>query len=278
MKILMTGGTGFIGKHLITTLYNGKAERPFELYLFRRNENIDSIMDAIQPDVVFHLAGNPLIKTSDIEGLLQVNTFLTHRILKGMKQGSRMIFASSAAVYGDYTGTQFNESQKPEPTAIYGYSKLLSENLIEAYTLGGKIKSTILRLGANVGPGATHGVLKDLLEKYHNNDVLEVIGDAPGSSKPYTFVKDTATAFAMAMDRELDGVYNVAVSDNISVRGLVYRIFEKYGEKPIKWLGESANWKGDNRKVDIAGHKIRRAGWNPVYKTSSEAIRATLSA
>lgn len=273
MKILVTGYRGFIGSHLLKRL---KASYGDDVFTFDRNQDIQHTIKVIRPDVVFHLAGNPLIKTSDASGLVNDNTILTHRILESM-DGGRIIFSSSGVVYGDSPsiGSEYYETSATLPTSLYGYTKLASENLIQAYTITGKIQSTIFRLIANVGPGATHGVVKDLVAKYHKNEVLEVLGDHPGSYKPYLYIDDTIDALMMGMEKPLDGIYNLAPFGQLYINDIVELIFQRYGEKEVAWLGAGSNWKGDNKIVGINTDKLRQAGWASKY-TSEEAVNATL--
>lgn len=274
MRILVTGYKGFIGSYLIKRL----RALNYNVYTFDREQIIEDVIRDINPEVIFHLAGNPLIKTSDVKGLIQDNTILTHRIVNTMKDNTRIIFSSSGVVYGDSPAkeVEFFENSPTLPTSIYGYTKLASENLIQAHTISGRIQSTIFRLIANVGKGATHGVVKDLVAKYHNNSTLEVLGEYPGSYKPYLYIDDTINALIMGMEKPLNGVYNLAPSNQLYISDIVDLILQRFGPKKVVWLGEQANWKGDNKIVSINTDKLRLAGWKPMY-TSEGAVNATIA-
>jgi UDP-glucose 4-epimerase len=269
MKILVTGSSGFIGKHLIQVIPNCITPD--------RNNIIESIIEN-RPDVIFHLAANPLIKTNDINSLYDSNVGITHKILEHCPKDCHIIFSSSAAVYGDLGLNSIADESSPTiPTSLYGETKLISERLINMYSLSGKVRATILRLVANVGPNPTHGVIKDLLFKYKNNDKLELLGDYPGSYKPYMHVKDTVRAMAYVMYNNLYGVYNLSTTQILSVKDIA-NLIEDYFKlnKEQVWLGKSSNWKGDNPIVKINSDKFNSTEFIKLYNTSKEAVNAAI--
>ncbi len=275
MKILITGHKGFIGSNLCKELV---AENKHNLVYFNRHQDICKLITIEQPQIIVHLAANPLVKSS-LDELISDNFELTKKILSAMPEGGHLIFASSATVYGDVTSKyRVDESAPTIPTSVYGELKLACEAMINAHVLANKINATILRFVANVGPNATHGVVKDLARKYLENDTVEVLGCFPGSVKPYTYVSDTVAAIKHVINTGWCGTYNVGIEDEISVADIlteIEKVFKK-GEKDYLWLGANANWKGDNPLVRVNTEKFRRTGWEPKYKTSREAINAAL--
>ena len=280
--VFISGYKGFIGRNLVKLLQQypdeyllrGYGRVPLEHGFWDLNNEIL----CNPPDVIVHLAANPLVKASYRE-LMRDNVDLTNQILSNLPSirpepaPIKFIFASSATVYGDlYNAAETDESN---PTSVYGYTKVISENMINASALAGYVDPVILRFVANIGPHSTHGVLHDLIKKYHANDVLDIIGKYPGSEKPYTHVEDTIQAIKMGIDGKLSGTYNVGLDDYVSVDDIVDAIMDAFGEKARSWHpGEC--WKGDNTLVKINNKKIIEAGWIPKYKTSKEAINAVI--
>lgn len=271
-RILITGASGFIGRNL-TEYLGGKGHF---LSTPSRN-NIISTIRNYQPDVVFHLAAIPLVSNGNVEEVIKSNIMLTQQVCESMKAGAHLIFSSSATVYGNLVARQ--ESNTTFPRSMYGATKLASEQIINSYVLGGKITACIARLVANVGPYASHGVLPDLIRKAKQpKDFLEVLGDCPGSSKSYLHVSDTVRALKMLLDNRAEGTYNVGSHDMATVEQIALAVVKQFDEKKILlWLGESANWVGDDNRVQLDIFKIHHdVGWLPKYK-SMEAVNVAIA-
>lgn len=301
-SVLVTGAHGFLGRHLvqalfdsgvqnITTITRGLREPPWKMspgqqlsayigdltdsYFVRRAMEFDNIQ------TIFHLAANPIVKLDegDQSQITRDNVLATHNLLAAAPKGCRFIFASSATVYGNslQTGGAFvNERTPTRPNSVYGATKLAAEALVNAYTSLERVRGVNLRLVANVGAGATHGLLKDIITKLRSdNPVLELLGDAPGSTKPFLHVSDTCDAFIRAgFDPKWwrQEAVNISPTTVLSVEEFAKIVMEETGiRKPIKWLGESANWKGDNRLVKVSSDRAGWLGWCP--RNSESAVR-----
>ena len=160
---------------------------------------------------------------------------------------------------------------------MYGASKVACEDLVRNYTdTYEKVKGYNLRLCATVGPNTTHGLLHDLKAKLRNmhNEELELIGDAPGSCKPFIHMDDVVSAFKHFLLEDLDpGQYNITTTDPVTVEEFANIAMDTMGiHKPIKWLGWGANWKGDDTHVKFNNTSTAfRAKWQAAH-TSKEAI------
>ncbi len=150
------------------------------------------------------------------------------------------------------------------------------------YTQLGKItKPIIFRMCAVLGPekDLTHGAIYDFCKKLRSNSkFLELLGDEPGSQKPFIHIKDVISAFKMAIEREdLTGTYNSCLKDKINIKETAHLVMETLKiKKPIKWLGEKSNWKGDNPIIKCSNTKLINEGWKPRYNTSDFVIRTAL--
>ncbi len=304
LNVLVTGSSGFIGKRLVRRLMRESninsitcvSRRPPSAHpLFSalrlaglptlydagcdlgNEQRVRLLLDRARPDIIFHLAGRAVVDSPHDE-LLAANVLSTYHLLEHCPEAARFVLASSATVYGD-CALWATEQQRATPTSVYGATKAASEALVEAYTALGRARGVSLRLVANVGPGASHGLVRDIICKLSSDSThLELLGDAPGSSKPYMYVEDTVEAFVhFGLNMAENGPVNIASDDHISVEEVAGVVMEQMGiHKPIAWLGSQANWKGDNRLVCLSSYKARQLGWRPSYADSAGAIRAAL--
>lgn len=295
MKILLTGKTGFIGRHLET--YFSKLDAIAELHCtVRRQEDANGIFDhvldltdrfavknllnQIKPDVILHFAANPTTRLdNDNPTLITSNNIVsTQNLLHYAPQGCRFIFASTILVYGE-TPTFTTEKVSPNPTSVYGASKLACEGLVSAYTNMGLINGISLRLCATIGPNLTHGILYDFMRKiYSDSKEFEILGDSPGSSKPFLHVKDVcrASRFFIA-NKHLVGNYNLAPMDNISALDIAEIVMGTTNIiKPIKFLGKDSLWIGDNSLLKIDNNKLLNTGFYLKYPTSTIVVSSVI--
>lgn len=300
MKILITGSNGFIGSNLLE-LAKHNAEYS-EIYTASRGisknvlekkhkahfcvdlsiqSEVEYLFTRIQPDLIFHLAGEPVVRidNKDVNKAIRGNVETTHNLLRFCPEMCKFIYTSSVIVYGDgrddYPYSEL-DIDITKPTSVYGYSKLMAENLINLYTEQGKIIGYNARLCANVGFGATHGILKDfILKSKSNNSYFEILGDEPGSCKPYMYVLDTCAALMLLAKCKYPESYNICNNDKLNTRQISEIVQDELKtNKPIKWLGEKANWVGDNRLIYCSNWNMKEVlNFTPQFETSEVAIR-----
>ena len=305
MKILITGATGFIGRHLtlklkllghelitisrrpvmrnkkdvkLSTHYAldlGEVDRSKDSYYMFEN-----ICRQHSPDLIFHLASNAVVKPDDDNphGIILDNTISTQKVAHYAPEGCKVVLASSVIVYGDWMFQQesprpYTEEDRTEPTSIYGITKQASEGSIRYHSSTGQINGVSARMCATVGRGLTHGVVYDFIRKILNNPTLEALGSKPGSTKPYCYIEDLKSALILlAMKDSAEGAYNIVPDDAINIEQVAKAVMsglEVY--KNIEWLGDGANWKGDNKLISVSNDKLKSIGWTPKY-SSKEAI------
>lgn len=236
-KVLVTGGAGFIGSHLVEQLVDGGASvTVIDNLSTGSRDNLDRVRDQIgliasdlgdllrqrhvQPadyEYLFHLAANPYIPPSvanplyDFELNLR-NTLLLLERLRESEQLPRLINVSSAAVYGNPARLPIGEADPTIPISPYGVSKLAAERYVAVYSELYGIPATSLRLFSVYGPRQQKQVVYDLFEKLRRNpDRLEILGDGT-QSRDFTYVLDVVQAM-MLVATEAPGkgeVYNVA--------------------------------------------------------------------
>lgn len=267
-KILITGAHGFIGKHLTKVLTG-----VYTLYTPTRDEvdfDIESIVEAymknIKPDIIIHLAANPLNKPNDqqINAIIYDNVIGTHNLLYHAPEGCRFIFASSICVYGP-TPIPPKEDALRRPTSLYGATKSACEDLINVYTHQGRIRGVSLRLCATVGTGLTHGILYDFIRKVKEpGDYLEVFGDEPGSIKPYLYINDAIDAILyMIVNPYITYPVNIVPEGLLSVKDIAEIVLRvNASDKKIKWLGSKSVWRGDEQLLQANNQLARSLGIN----------------
>jgi len=283
MRILVTG-EGFLGTNL--TEYLKKKKYNVVTYSSKHwdisNEtDVKYVMNGEMPDVVYHVAAIANSKPSDPDQnrILDVNIKGTHNILRYMKPDSKIVFASSIVVYGDKQTIQNEFDDHRDCTSVYAATKVACEELIKAYSVLNDIDYTICRLGAMIGPYLTHGLIKVILDKLQTEKpYIELLGDKPGSVKPYTYIKDVVNKMVeIPLNNNINNrVINICNDDPISVEE-VANIIMSHQEiyKDIRWLGDEVNWKGDNKNLHANNYLCKQLS-KTGFLNSEDSIRKTL--
>ena len=213
--------------------------------------------------------------------IIQDNILSTQKICQWAPKGAKVILASSVITYGDWMFQQesprpYTEEDRTEPTSIYGITKRASEGIVNYHDSTDRISGVSARICATVGRGLTHGVVYDFIRKITNNPTLEALGSKPGSTKPYCYIEDLVNALViLAMSKKTRGEYNIVPDDSISIEEVAKAVMEGLeNHKEIEWLGEEANWKGDNKLISVSNQKMRDLGWKPKYKSKEAIIQA----
>ena len=307
MKVLVAGGAGFIGSHLIDRLLNqghevvcvdnlslGTRDNIAHLsgkdgFRFYGNdlldfEKTDEIMRKERIEYVFHLAANSDIQASAENPPIEYqNTYsTTYNLLEGMRKNqiNKMFFASTSAVYGNKCEKVLDENTPDlRPISYYGAAKLGSEALLNAYSYMNDMSTLVFRFPNVIGPRLTHGVIFDFIRKLrYNPKELEILGDGR-QTKPYIYVFDLIDAIIQFMDNAKTGVtlYNIGVETATSVTKIADIVCEELALKDVvyHYTGGSEGWKGDVPRFQYCLDRVHAAGWCAKY-TSDEAVRMTV--
>lgn len=302
MDVLVTGSQGFIGQHLIKALKldnriktivgisrtegdrlykasiaNGSREVLLNADITKPGE-MQYLLSAFRPKVIFHLAANPLTKLDELNptGITINNVIGTQNLLHYAQNHPRFVFASSVTVYGD-AHHPAKENEALTPTSVYGATKVACEAMVHAYTKMERVSGISLRYVANVGKGATHGVLPDVVRKLRSdNPILELFGNDPGTQKPYMHVDDTVRAtLYFGLDSCYQSPINIAPLNSITIKTLAQTVMLALDlKKPMHWLGAKTIWAGDNYVVKVDNSKMEKLEYTYKYKTSEQAITA----
>ena len=298
MKVLVTGGAGYIGS--ITT--RNLIEEGYDVVVFDNliygHENTvpkqakfingdlqdkKSILSAISKEkieAVVHFAGSSLVGESVKEPLkyFRNNVGGGLNLLESMKEAGvdKIIFSSSAAVYGDPGRMPIQEDDSKVPTNPYGETKLIFEKFLKWCGIAYGIRSICLRYFNAAGADTANGlgedhdpethliplILKVALGQREKIDIFGTDYDTPDGTcvRDYVHVKDLAAAHVMSLKHLKEGgtssYYNLGSSKGYSVKEVI-DVSRKVTGKPIKAV-ESPRRAGDPPKLVASSEKIRK--------------------
>lgn len=301
MRILVTGGAGFIGSnlterllkegHSVLSIDNFLLGKPEYIEPFRGNPGFEfketdlSDRKAAIPflkgvDAVFHLSSNSDIQegTKHTDRDLNIGTIVTYNVLEamGLNGVKNIIFSSTSAVYGIAEQVPTREDYGPLfPISLYGASKLSCEALISAFCHNFGLKSWIFRFANVIGKNPTHGIVFDLIKRLKNKrNEIEVLGDGK-QSKPYLHVSEIVEGMLFGFLNSKDDVnfFNLSCEGASTVEFIVKSLLKKLGTENTKiiYSGGAQGWRGDVPQVRLSIEKMRELGWKARF-TSDEAV------
>ncbi|MGB5101484.1 MAG: NAD-dependent epimerase/dehydratase family protein [Methanothrix sp.] len=307
-SILVTGGAGFIGSHLVETLLQenevtvidnfSSGKREF-LAPHRNNPKFHLIeADLLFPgaleealngvDMVFHLAANPDVKlgAENTRVHLEQNVLATYSLLEAMRKCSvkKIAFTSTSTIYGEATRVPTPEDYGPLlPISLYGASKLACEAFISSYCHTFEMQSWIYRFANIVGERGTHGVLVDFIRKLRENpEELEILGSGR-QKKSYLEVKDCVQAMLYCVQHsdEQINVFNIGSEDSVDVTKIADIVAGQMGLDDVRYRYtggvDGRGWKGDVKVMQLCIEKIKNLGWTP-QGGSGRAIEVAVKA
>ncbi|WP_148883768.1 NAD-dependent epimerase/dehydratase family protein [Thermococcus aciditolerans] len=310
MKVLVTGGVGFIGSHLVDRLMElgwevrvlddlsaGSLENIRRWLNHERFEFIEGDMrdpkvvgEAVEGvDAIFHLAANPEVRigSQSPELLYETNVLITYNLLNAMRDSKAeyLVFTSSSTVYGDASVIPTPEDYAPlEPISVYGGAKLAAEALISGYAHTFGFKALIFRLANIIGERSNHGVIYDFINKLRKNpEELEILGDGT-QRKSYLHVSDTVDGMLKIFEHfrksgKTVDFYNLGNDDWITVREIAEIVSEGMGLEPeFRFTGGvdgGRGWKGDVKFMRLSIEKAKETSWRPRLN-SYGAVRRTV--
>lgn len=285
-KILVTGGAGFVGFHLCKKIVNlasdltiydnlssGKMENVKDVpkAKFVKGDILDlkELRSLGKADLIYHLAAQVVVPYSMENPLedFEINAKGTLHVLeKARKDDAKLVFASSAAVYGNPTVFPTPEEYGFHPFSCYGLSKVVGEEYCDMYVNQYGLDVTILRF-ANVYGLRCHGVIHDFLDKIASNpNNLEIIGTGL-QSRDFVHVSDVVNALVtVGSDKSTNGkTYNIGFGNTTKIVDLA-KMMLKILNLQDKTLVTTTNvsWQGDIDTIwfDISKAK-KELKWNP---------------
>lgn len=303
MKVLVTGGAGFIGSHVVDEL----VRRDREVIVYDNlstgfSRHIEPVMATgrvklVQGDIldfstlraamagvstVFHLAANADVRGGSLNTSidLEQNVMGTHRVLEAMRAVGawEIVFTSSATVYGEPEVFPTPENYAPLQTSLYGASKLAAEAVIQAYGEYFGIRSYSFRFVSWIGERYSHGVVYDFINKLRADpSELEILGDG-NQRKSYLHVEDGIRGIFLALDRltSRKNVLNLGHVEYMNVKDLASIVCEEMGLKDVayRFTGGTRGWVGDSPFVHLDVSRMQACGFRPCISIE-EGIRRT---
>ena len=262
MKILVTGGAGFIGSHLLQLL---QGQQGVEVVVYDnlssgRREHVPKGIRLVEGDVrdaeglarllaseafdsVVHLAAQTMVpySLSHPEEDCQINLLGLINILECCRKYAvkHIVFSSSAAVYGDNLNIPLHEEEKPMPTSAYGITKMASEHYLRMYHDLYGLNTTVLRFanvyGERQGAGGEGGVVSIFCKLLAAGQGVTVFGNGE-QTRDFVYAGDIAEALWRGSQLEGHHVINISTQKETSVNQLLAAFKQAVGrEFPVQY-------------------------------------------
>lgn len=281
MKVLVTGGAGFIGSHIVELLVsqvyrvvvldnlstgsktNLVSGVPFYQVDITSDE-LDQVFAAERPEFVIHHAAQVSVNASLQQPVLDgnINILGTINLLECCDRHSvrKVVYASSAAVYGDPTYLPVDEEHVIKPLSAYGISKHTVEHYLELYHRLKGLDYVALRYanvyGPRQDPRLEGGVVAIFCDSMASSKPIEIYGDGK-QTRDFIYVKDVARANLLAMEGKHTGIYNVSRGKQISLLEL-FNIIKELTSYSLEPKFAPAR-KGDIRFSCLSPNKLQNS-------------------
>lgn len=290
MKVLLTGGAGFIGSHVANQLVSegyevaiidnlssssiGNLPENVKFYQFDINDCfVEKIVETEKPKIIIHLAAQTSVVHSMKEPFFdfQTNTAATVKLLQYAVKNDvdQFIFASSAAIYGEPLHLPIKEQHPVNPQSFYAVSKYAAERYILNFAQHNNLISTILRFSNVYGPKQNTqgeaGVVGSFISKILDKENCIIYGG--DQTRDFIYVKDIAAAILNAIDVKKEGIYNVSSNKEISIRQLYEMISEKLSSDASASFFSYRH--GELHRSVLSNELARKElSWHPIYSIS----------
>ncbi|MEE8607117.1 MAG: NAD-dependent epimerase/dehydratase family protein [Nitrospiraceae bacterium] len=287
MKVMVTGGAGFIGSHLVDRLIQegheavvvdnlstgkrkhvNRAARFYKLDV--QSPRLERVFRKERPSVLMHLAAQMDIRRSVEDPIFdaQSNILGTINVLEqAVHHGSRkVVFASSGgAIYGEQEVFPAPESHPTRPLSPYGISKLAGEFYLAYYQQHSGIQYVSLRYsnvyGPRQDPHGEAGVVAIFTQKMLSGE-QPIVNGTGRQTRDFVFVEDVVDAHLAVMGKDVQGCYNVGVGEETSINELFGMLADltKSGSKQVHGPAK----KGEQARSVVDSTKLRQElGWEP---------------
>jgi UDP-glucose 4-epimerase len=287
MKVLVTGGAGFIGSHIVDRLIGEgheavivdnlstgkKKNRNKEARFYKLDilsPRLEKLFQKEKPDVISHHAAQIDVRRSVADPLFdaQVNILGLLNVLENaMRCGiRRVIFASSGgAVYGEQQTFPAPETHPTHPISAYGISKLTGEHYLYYYQQMGGLRPVSLRYanvyGPRQDPFGEAGVVAIFTQKMLTGEQPVINGNGQ-QTRDYIYVEDVVEAHMVVMNDNVEGVFNVGAQSETSVNQLSQYLAELTGYRNKAIYGPEKRGELSRSLLDY-GKLNKTVGWEP---------------
>lgn len=293
--IVVTGGGGFVGSHLVDRLTTESADVtviddfsmgntawvPDDVTVVDADLSASptAIASALpkRTEVMYHLASRTAVNDADPRGQFEANVEMTNNLLEVAQSAgvNEIVFTSSSTVYGEAPRPTPEDYAPLEPISMYGASKLASEGILSTAAHTMKVDVRVFRFANVVGPRLRGAVIPDFIEKLRADpNRLLILGNGR-QEKSYLHISDCVDGM-LSIENRPDKpfeVFNLGTRSTTSVIDIADIVSEEMGLEPeYEYTGGRRGWEGDVPKMRLAIEKIADRGWEPAME-SDEAVR-----
>jgi len=297
MKVLITGGAGFIGSHVVEeclsqnyevvvvdNFSSGNIENltgNCKVYQVDINdEHLKNVFEIEKPDMVIHLAAQASVMKSIENPLIdcEINILGTVRLLEYARiyRVKKMVLASSAAVYGNPKEIPIDEKFPLNPLSFYSLSKWSSERYAQLYESLYGIPCCILRFsnvyGPRQNPQGEAGVVSIFINQLLNHEEMAIYGGQ--QTRDFIYVKDVAKACLRAIESPATGIFNISSCSETSIDDLftMTSLLTGISVKPLKYPLRQ----GEIQKSVLGNKKAtKELGWKSMHSLH-DGLRETI--
>lgn len=282
---LVTGCQGFLGRHIVAALIAagwrtvgldrlpGTAQADLAGYysLTLPSPGIDDVLRAVQPDALCHAAGPASVGGSlaDPAADFRASVGALFNVLDAVRRNApacRVLFLSSAAVYGDPARLPIAESEPHRPLSPYGYHKSLCERLLEEFWSVYHVPAANLRLFSAYGPGLRRQVMWDICQKILRAGEIELFGTGD-ETRDFVHARDVGRAVALLFERAsfCAEAYNLASGNETPIRDIADLLIRALGRATrVRFSGQARP--GDPLRWQADVSRITGLGYQPSVK------------
>jgi UDP-glucose 4-epimerase len=303
-KILVFGGAGFIGSHLVERLIkDGATVTVFDNLKTGRTGNLAKIashpglrfleadvrdvkkVKAAIPghEIIFHFCDDSDIRfaAEHPSTYVEQNIMGLFYVLEEMRQNGirTILFPSSTTVFGEIAKPPVSERGGPMiPLNLYGGAKLAAEGLISGWAHTYDFHAIVFRFVGIIGGRMDHGVVHDFVRKLQRNPAqLEILGDG-SQRRSFVLVDDCVDAmlFALANAKKNYNLVHIGNRDQIPVLQVAKTILQamKLKQTEFQFTGGKVGWKGDVASNFIQSETLTKLGWKPKHSSRKAVLEA----
>lgn len=298
MKVLITGGAGFIGSHVVEECLSHNYEvivvdnfstgninnisDVCKVYQVDINDSqLEKVFELEKPDMVIHLAAQASVMQSLEDPVAdgEINILGTLKLLEYARIHTvkKVVLASSAAVYGNPVELPVNEEAPLDPLSFYSLSKRAGEQYVQLYESLYDLPCCILRFsnvyGPRQNPLGEAGVVSIFINQLIHREEISIYGGQ--QTRDFVYVKDVAKACLRAIESTKTGVYNISSCSEISINDLfsITSLLAGISMEPQKYPVRQ----GEIQQSVLANDKAKKElNWKNTYSLK-EGLKETIS-